>query len=307
MTLPPAIKGQIAAALGERFGSGVRISGASSVSGGCIHRALRVDTSVGPIFAKWNTGEAGEAFGTEARALAALLRATRDTGLVAVPEVYGFRDGDGSGDGWIAMEYLPPSTPAGDHWTGLGEGLAALHAWNEGALGFGWPEENRIGSLRQPNGWRDDWPGFWRDHRLLPQIRAAFDEGGLGAPDRAWTDAVLEATETVLASAAPERPGLLHGDLWSGNVHAGPTGPVLVDPAAYYGHGEVDLAMAELFGGFPREFFEAYQAVRPLPPGWSEHRRPLYQLYYLLVHLRLFGPSYYSGTRSAARAALNAL
>lgn len=308
MTLPPGLREEIAQALRVRFGSRVGLSGSSPVSGGCIHQALRVETSEGPVFVKWNEGEAGTGFGPEARALEALHAATRVPGLLVVPEVYGYRDGDGSSDGWIAMQFLPPSPPARDHWTRLGEGIAALHAGGEGTGRFGWPETNRIGFLPQPNGWSGDWSVFWREQRLVPQIRGAFDEGRLGAGDRPWTDAVLDGVETVLQASSPHRPGLLHGDLWSGNVHAGPTGaPVLVDPASYFGEGEVDLAMAQLFGGFPREFFDAYEAAHPLQPGWAEHRRPLYQLYYLLVHLRLFGRSYYSGTRSAARAAIAAL
>lgn len=308
MSLPGGIGSELALALELRFGRPVRLAAASAVSGGCIHNALRVETSEGPTFVKWNEGDAGAAFGAEARALRVLGEAARADGLVTVPEVYGFRDARPGGPGWIAMEFLPPSPPAPRHWVCLGEGLALLHATTAANGGFGWPEENRIGSLPQPNEWTEDWAEFWRERRLRHQIRAAREEGLLAAEDQGWTDAVLEAVDAAFEGAEPARPGLVHGDLWSGNVHAGPTGmPVLVDPASYYGHGEVDLAMAQLFGGFPPEFFEAYRAVRPIPAGWSDRRRPLYQLYYLLVHLRLFGRSYYSGTRAAAQAVLEAI
>jgi len=120
-------------------------------------------------------------------------------------------------------------------------------------------------------------------------------------------DGVLEATERALAHVI--RPALLHGDLWSGNAFASTGGrPVLVDPAVYLGDAEVDLAMAELFGGFGRGFFDAYHGARPATRAYSNHARDLYQLYYLLVHVNLFGDAYVAGAVRAAervRAALS--
>jgi fructosamine-3-kinase len=112
----------------------------------------------------------------------------------------------------------------------------------------------------------------------------------------------MDATPGILKAARDEGPSLVHGDLWSGNVHAGPDGrPVLVDPATYNGHREVDLAMAELFGGFPTRALETYREAWPLLEGYDEARRPLYQLYYLLAHLNLFGTEYLPAVRRAAR------
>jgi fructosamine-3-kinase len=107
----------------------------------------------------------------------------------------------------------------------------------------------------------------------------------------------------LLGAAEDDGPSLVHGDLWNGNVHFTGSGAAVIDPACYYGHREVDLAMAALFGGFPEVFFEAYQAEWPLQEG-AARRRPIYQLYYLLVHVVLFGGSYASSTATTLRAVL---
>ena len=165
-----------------------------------------------------------------------------------------------------------------------------------------------IGPLEQVNPWTGSWAAFWRDARLHPQIEAAYVEGALRPEDRSWSDPLLETVEPALQPVSREGPDLLHGDLWSGNVHPGPDGrPVLVDPAAYLGHGEVDLAMARLFGGFSSETYRSYRAERPGTPGFEEVRLPLYQLFFLLVHVRLFGSSYLATTRHAARSVLDAV
>jgi fructosamine-3-kinase len=118
-------------------------------------------------------------------------------------------------------------------------------------------------------------------------------------------DRLLECLEGVMEGAEEQGPALLHGDLWSGNYYPGPQGePVLIDPAAYRGSGEVDLAMMELFGGFPRGFLEGYESRRPLTRAYTCFRRDLYQLYYLLVHVNLFGGGYVRGSVAAADRAL---
>ena len=130
-------------------------------------------------------------------------------------------------------------------------------------------------------------------------------EAGLlrGEAHQVVGDAVTH-TETLLTDVEDDGPAVVHGDLWAGNVHAGPDGaPVLVDPATYHGHREVDLAMADLFGGLSARARTAYEAARPLVPGYSR-RRPLYQLYYLLVHLNLFGTGYLGACVRAARESL---
>lgn len=309
--LPPEVRTGVEEALAAA-GRPTRIRDARSVGGGCIHQARMVETEDRSLFLKWNRGTAGVGFAAEARSLARLREATEGPGLLVVPEVLSARDAEGDAPGWLALEYLPPSSPGPGYARRLGEGLALLHRspppGPDPGRPFGWFQENRIGPLPQENPWTGSWPDFWRDARLAPQLEAAFREGGLERRDREWSEPLLGAVEAALAPVTDHPPALLHGDLWSGNVHPGPDGrPVLVDPASYLGHGEVDLAMARLFGGFGEETFQAYEEVVPVPPGFQEIRLPLYQLYYLLVHVRLFGGGYAGQTRRAAQAVLSAV
>ena len=159
-------------------------------------------------------------------------------------------------------------------WTALGRMLAKLHRTT--GPRFGWHRDNYIGALPQENGWCDDWAEFWRERRLRPQFKRA----GMKP----------EFFEELLKDHRPS-PSLLHGDLWNGNAGFTPDGPVMFDPAVYYGDREADLAMTELFGGFPREFYRAYNEAFPLDAGY-ETRKHLYNLYHLLNHLNLFGSGY---------------
>jgi fructosamine-3-kinase len=153
-----------------------------------------------------------------------------------------------------------------------------------------------------------DWPSFWHDRRLEPQLRMARDGGHLRGSSGQPIDDLLARLDEVMAGTEEDGPALLHGDLWSGNYYCDPRGdPVLIDPAVYVGAGEVDLAMMELFGSFPAGFSEAYGGVRGLAPEYGTFRRDLYQLYYLLVHVNLFGGGYVSGSVAAARRALTGL
>jgi fructosamine-3-kinase len=298
--------------LGERlaralpgFRDGDSLGPFRPVGGGCIHHAGILQTAAAPLFLKWNRGESGTGFTGEARSLEAL-QAAASPEFLDVPDVIDAADADSTEFGWLVLEYLPPSPPAPDHEERLGRGLAHLH--DTAGERFGWPETNCIGPLPQPNPSRERWADFWVEARLLPQLRSARDVGLLDPGEVDLLERVAEATPRALGPVADDPPGLVHGDLWSGNVHPGPRGrPVLVDPAAYWGHGEVDLAMSRLFGGFGAAFYRAYQEIRPLADGFEAVRCPLYQLYYLLVHVRLFGGSYRRRTRDAARSVLAAL
>jgi fructosamine-3-kinase len=283
VTLP----GALADALEQELGGTVRAG--TAASGGCIHTALRIETPGGPLFCKWSRGPAGAAFGAEARGLEALRRAAR-TAPLRIPRVVSWRDAEGDVPGWLVLEYLPPSAPAPDYDERLGRGLAEMHAPLAAAWGGG--EPNRIGSLPQTNPDHERWTDFWREARLDPQVARASAGGLLTGDALRIVSGAAEATETLLGPVEDDGPAVVHGDLWAGNVHPGPDGgPVLVDPAAYRGHREVDLAMADLFGGLSHRARAAYEAARPLVAGYVG-RRPLYQLYYLLVHLNLFGTGY---------------
>ena len=301
MILPDELRIALEAALSQRSGKPVRVISGRALSGGCIHRALEVTTSEQPVFLKWNRGWDAAGFGAEARGLDALRDALQVQSQIRIPAIIGWHDADRGGDalGWLALEYLPPSTAGSSYDRALGQGLALLHRTHGDQ--WGWSETNRIGPLAQSNQTHETWALFWAHERLKPQIDRARDGNALAPGDLDLLERVLDTAAEVLADVEDEGPSLVHGDLWSGNVHAGPDGyPVLVDPAVYFGHREVDLAMAELFGGFPDRALACYRDEWPLTDGYEDVRRPLYQLYYLLAHLNLFGPGYLPGVRRAA-------
>jgi fructosamine-3-kinase len=259
------------------------------------------------FFAKWNRSAAPEMFEAEADGLAALREAGASAGL-RVPEVIATGAGTAGEPPWLLLEFVERGRATRGYGERLGRGVAAIHRFNAPARqAYGWSRDNYIGSLPQSNPPSGSWPAFWRDARLAPQMEIARSRGFLGGDGGRALDALLGRTAEALAGADVEGSSLLHGDLWSGNVYPGPAGePVLIDPAVYHGHREVDLAMSELFGGFPG-FFAAYDEVWPLSPDYARVRRPLYQLYYLLVHVNLFGGSYADSCVRAARSVLSEL
>jgi fructosamine-3-kinase len=237
------------------------------VGGGCIHRCYRVPEG----FLKVNDAGLADAFAAEADGLAAL----RAAGCTAPePIEYGI---DG-GEAYLLLQWLE-LRPRGD-FAALGRMLARVHA-SRGKQ-FGWPRDNYIGSTPQRNRLTDDWKTFWREQRMGPQLELARRNG-----HRIDIGPLLDRACDVLEGHAPQ-PSLVHGDLWSGNVGFTAQGPVVFDPAAYYGDREVDLAMTELFGGFPPAFYSAYGSM----PAGYERRKHLYNLYHLLNHLNLFGGAY---------------
>jgi len=193
---------------------------------------------------------------------------------------------------FLLLEFLDLGG-SGDH-AALGRSLAALHA-RPGAR-FGWTRDNFIGATPQANAWHDDWAEFFRLRRIEPQLALAHSHG---------FDLEPPYVEALLAGHDPQ-PALLHGDLWSGNVGFVDAGPVFFDPAVYYGDREADVAMTELFGGFPTSFYAAYEAALPLRPGY-ETRKHLYNLYHLLNHLNLFGGGYLGQVRGTLRLLREAL
>jgi fructosamine-3-kinase len=270
--LPQSLKHGIESRLGDI------IEDVHAVSGGCISNASRVEMRGGAAyFLKW--GDNPRMFEAEAHALAVM----RSTHTVRVPEMIALED-------WLLTEWIEPAAMTRSAWETLGGQLAEMHRHQAGQ--FGWEAPNYIGSLPQTNSWADDWAVFWRDHRIIPQIE------GLDSAHRGRVENLLLHASAELAAGNSEGASLLHGDLWGGNVHGAKHGhPAVIDPSSYYGHREVDLAMAALFGGFDARFFEAYHACWPLASGY-ERRRLFYQLYYMLVHVNLFGGAYVSGTMS---------
>jgi len=164
-----------------------------------------------------------------------------------------------------------------------------------GPAGFGFGEPNFIGRLSQSNGEQPTWAEFYRAERLEPQLRLAIEAVVRRAPWRATSNGCFASFAELVGE--PEPPARLHGDLWGGNLLVDEQGaPCLIDPAAYGGHREMDLAMMRLFGGFGARTFSAYAEAFPLSPGHQE-RVQLCQLYPLLVHLNLFGGGYLDSVR----------
>ncbi|MBB4637203.1 fructosamine kinase family protein [Longimicrobium terrae] len=282
------IPGGLRAAVEARLG---RILDAQPVGGGSINHAARVRTADGPVFIKYHPRSPAGMFAAEARGLDALRRAA--AGLV-VPRVLARADAQEGVPAWLALEWLEPAVADEER---LGRGLAALH--RTPVSGWGWEEANFIGSLPQANDAEPSWAAFWRLRRMEPQLKLARRSGRLPATENEWAR-LLDLLPGLLAAAEDDGPSLLHGDLWSGNVLATAAGPALIDPAVYRGHREVDLAMAELFGGVGARFRAAYREAWPLAPGYAE-RRAVYQLYYLLAHVNLFGGGYVPQTASVLR------
>ena len=295
-SLPASVREGVEDAL-RRMGLGGRVDRIAPVGGGCINHGARVGTpDGGAFFLKWNPSAPPGLFDAEADGL----RALRDAGTLRVPEPLAHGGGAGS-PSWLLMEHVPSGVPAPDHDERLGRGLAALHRSPGRAGAFGWPRANWIGSLPQSNRSSASWSSFWRDERIVPQLRHAADAGAFASHDRELLDRSVDLIPRALEDVEDGPPHLLHGDLWGGNAYPATDGaPVIIDPAVYRGHGEVDLAMTELFGGFTPRFYAAYDEASPISDAYRDYRRDLYQLYYLLVHVNLFGRAYARRAASAA-------
>jgi fructosamine-3-kinase len=274
----------VAQALAEALGRDpgpLRFDGAG---GGCINSAATVDALGERYFVKWNDRPLQGQFAAEAAGLEAL-RAS-GSGLV-VPRPIAWGD-EGPGRSFLVLEHLPPGRRGPGFEEALGRGLAALHQASS-EQGFGFGVDGYCGATPQPNGWLDDWPTFYCERRIGHQLELA-GRAGLGREGVQAGERLLGRLGGLLAD--PEPPALIHGDLWSGNLHVTEDGrPGLIDPAAYYGHREAELGMMVLFGGFGRRVFDAYEEARPLQPGWRE-RLDLYTLYHVLNHFNLFGGGY---------------
>lgn len=273
----------------------VSIDAVATVGGGCIANACRVETEAAPFFLKYGDEAVARTFPGEAAGLKALGEA--DSPLM-VPSVIETAPPDGDRPGFLVMEWINAGRQGRRFWEHFGEGLAELH--RHAAEEYGFDRDNFIGRTPQQNEWMDNWPAFFRAQRLEPQVELARDRGRW----RSEWDSSLEALYRRLPEILPgaPEPSVLHGDLWKGNFMVTAVGePAIIDPAAYYGHREADVAMTELFGGFQDRFYEAYRGAWGLEPGY-ETRRDVYNLYHLINHLNLFGAGYANSVASTLRA-----
>lgn len=282
MPLSGSLIEQLAEHLSDHVGQPVDIEEAFPLSGGSINDAWRLETDAGRFFLKTNSADRYPSmFAAEADGL----RRLRIAGPLRVPAV--IAHGDDHDDSYLLLEWVEGGIKRPGFWTDFGRGLAQLHRHTQEH--FGLERDNYIGSLVQRNTPERDWPSFFIHQRLEPQLKMARDRKRVEAGMAFRFERLFHQLDKRFPA---EPPALLHGDLWSGNLRCDSDGhPVLIDPAVYYGHREMDLAMTKLFGGFDAALYSAYNTEWPLEQDW-EARVDLCNLYPLLVHVNLFGGGY---------------
>ena len=282
---------------------GEQIFSTQALSGGCINYCYKIVTNKDSYFVKFNNAARyPKMYECEAFSLNAL----SSTKAANVPNV--LKHGDVEDMTFLVLEHIetkPASTKALEQ---LGHDLAQMHSvtqqkrrdamprvsTSENEI-FGWQHDNYIGSLKQRNSWCNDWFEFYETQRILPLCNALVEE-------EVFTNRDVDQAKRYLDSMRERIPlepsSLLHGDLWSGNFIVDKNDvPYLIDPASYYGHREIDIALTQLFGGFGNDFIKAYNETFPLTQGWQQ-RLPYFQLYPLLVHAVIFGGSYVNSVRN---------
>lgn len=254
------------------------------LSGGSISSAYLLKWEKGAYFLKVNTNsDALEMFRAEQKGLQAI----DETATIAVPKVHHVDVYDNKA--FLLMDYVESKSASGNDYKALGTQLAKLHLNHTNNFGFTF--DNFIGSLPQSNKQHSDWANFYWHERIAPQLKLAKHNKMLKATDMIADQTAISVLEETFGKHI--NPSVLHGDLWAGNYLIAADGtPYLIDPATYWGHSMVDIAMSKLFGGFGYEFYSAYHEIIPKTDNYNA-QVDLYQLYFLLVHLNLFGKSYY--------------
>lgn len=282
--LPPALLPPLMEAL-RSLGDASGIRSAQILDGGCINHAMHLRTGQSEYFLKWNSDPLPGLFQAEADGLRRLAASQ----TIRVPQVLAV-DGPGSDfPAFILLEWLsgPPCERQAD--AVLGEQFAELHR-QDTAPRYGLDADNYLGFVVQVNTWTEEWPAFFAECRLRPQMELARRNGHLTADRARRIERVINRLPDLLDGVST-RPSLLHGDLWSGNIIPGPTGLAVVDPAVSYSDREIEISYTQMFGSFSPEFYAGYQSVWPLDPGFAD-RRDLYNLYHLINHLNHFGEEY---------------
>jgi fructosamine-3-kinase len=300
--LPRDLQREIEEKLSFEGGRELTVQAAHTAGGSSFHRSWTLHLSNGSqAFLKSNSAAPQGMFQREAEGLRALA-AARDAdprngpqGLRAellLPQV---RLVGSAEHPFLLLERIATGPRPPGFSLRFGRALARLHRASTlecfGAESYGFDHDNFLGTTPQPNPWTDDWVEFWRIHRLGFQLDLARRQGLTNGELERLGDRLLDRLDELIGEP-PEPPTLIHGDLWGGNYLVSSDGlPVLIDPAAYYGRREAELAMTRLFGGFDADFERGYHQAWPLEPG-SEERIQIYQLYHLLNHLNLFGGGY---------------
>jgi fructosamine-3-kinase len=253
------------------------------VGGGCINQCYCISFSGSEVFCKLNSANKfPQLFLKEKRGLERIL----SSGAIQAPTVI---DCVEVADHQVLLqEWVYEGERTESFWKAFGEQLAALHRCSNEY--FGWEEDNYMGSIPQSNTATSSWNDFFTNHRLQPLVKQSLDKGLLSSTEVKQFELIYQKLGEVFNPQEP--PSFLHGDLWSGNFMCNrESNPVLIDPACYFGHRSIDLAMTTLFGGFRTPFYEAYNYHYPFPSNYQE-QWAVCNLYPLLIHLLLFGRSY---------------
>lgn len=274
-------------AIAQKIGD-CKVVGTTPISGGCINDAKRLQTTAGDFFIKANSAvRFPRMFEAEAKGLS-LLRSANE---IYVPEVITY--GEYGGQQFLITEFVEAERSVSNFWEDFGISLARLHRHSN--THFGLDHDNYIGSLNQSNTQADTWADFFVESRLQPQIEMARDKSLIDNKLISHFEGLYQKLPNIFPQ---EPPALLHGDLWSGNFMVSTEGKAcIIDPAVYYGHREMDIAMTRLFGGFGLKLYSTYNEEYPMEKAW-ETRMDICNLYPLLVHVNLFGSSYVSQVES---------
>jgi len=267
------------------------IQATQTIGGGDINEACLLKTKQGSFFLKYNNHPSALAMlkaewqGIEQLEAAQVIQTPR---LIAC--------GSEASTAFLMMHYIPSMPPNQKAWERFGQSLADLHRVSQ--KDFGLDHHNFIGRLPQSNHQHSSWTAFYQSERLEPQVKLAIDQQKMPASYIPHFEGLYLKLDEICPQ---ESPALIHGDLWSGNFLINQKGEaVLIDPSVCYAHREMDLAMSMLFGGFSPIFYQAYQACFPTAKGLDQ-RLEIYQLYYLLVHVNLFGESYLNAVKRIIR------
>ncbi|MEA3479951.1 MAG: fructosamine kinase family protein [Bacteroidota bacterium] len=277
--------------LSEILDQNISVDAFYPLSGGSINEAFQIETSAGPYFLKYNDASRYPGmFHKEAKGLSLLKLAAE----VDVPTV--IEAGETGNYSFLLLNYIEAAPKRIDFWESFGFALARLHKHSNDF--FGLDHDNYIGSLPQINNKHRDWNSFFVTERLERQVKMAQEQGLIGR-------SVVSRFEKLYARLSQIMPveaaSLIHGDLWTGNYMTGANGQaVIIDPAVYYGHREMDIGMSRLFGSFDPSFYDAYNQEYPMEPGWRE-RVDICNLYPLMVHVNLFGSSYVASVENILR------
>lgn len=265
----------------EQAGDHSSLQTVRRVAGGSINESYYVETGEQQYFLKYHQDAPNRFFELETKGLELI----RETESIAVPEVFSYSDE--KGQAFLVMEWVEGAPAADTDWK-LGDRIASMHQTMGDKHGF--PDDTFIGALPQRNGLFPSWLEYYRDRRLAAQLQLGIDRGTMTGKRRNRMEKLLESLDRWVPDDVA--PSYLHGDLWGGNWLAGPGGePYVIDPSFLYGDRHFELAFTEVFGGYSNDFYQAYEERFPLSPDYKDVKA-LYQLYYLLVHLNMFGEVY---------------